>query len=257
MSYNNLTGQIDKNIIEYPLFINSYDRNYDVYPDPFSFKVTFNPTGSKTQTIWKNGTPTTTTYSGTPEPHIHNSFKNVKYIKLEHVILPNQYKLTTGAHTSEIDSTATYSGDDISDDRYIVMKIDEFNSILEYSTNNLVRDSSFILHGAKSVGSRSTLYVPTDVIKEFPTSDLGNIKTMTFSFYRTDGEKLQIYGLDDDVPDRATCEALRRDSNGDWVNPDYRCLQFYEAHPLHKDIQVQILMKIGVVKPTIGKKLFS
>lgn len=62
---------------EIPIYIDSKDRSIDVYPDPFSFKVSFNPIGNHT-----------------PQPHISEIIRNVKLIKLEYLTLPMSTNFT-------------------------------------------------------------------------------------------------------------------------------------------------------------------
>lgn len=64
-------------IREIPLYIDSKDRDIEKYPDPFSFRVAFNPIGSYT-----------------PTPHISEVIRNVKLVKLEYLTLPMTTRYT-------------------------------------------------------------------------------------------------------------------------------------------------------------------
>lgn len=75
---------IDSNVNEKPkediikditLVIDSMDRDIDLYPNSFDFRVKFNPTSTDKQ------------------PYINKKLENIKSIKLEAVIVPNYYKL--------------------------------------------------------------------------------------------------------------------------------------------------------------------
>ena len=49
LTHNNVAPDVlDEHIIEYRINIDSLDRDISVYPDPFSFKVKFNPPSSGT-----------------------------------------------------------------------------------------------------------------------------------------------------------------------------------------------------------------
>jgi hypothetical protein len=75
--HNNVTDNTSiENLIEYSVLVDSGDRNYTKFPNPFDYRVYFNP-------------PT-----GTTDAYIHRSFENVKYIKLETGILPRKYSLS-------------------------------------------------------------------------------------------------------------------------------------------------------------------
>lgn len=79
--HNNVHDKVlDENIIEYKIDIDSIDRDITVYPDPFSFVVNFAPIPSSCSYGQRMG--------GTPTPHILIDFRNVKYIKLQNIILP-------------------------------------------------------------------------------------------------------------------------------------------------------------------------
>lgn len=91
--HNNLHDNLlTEYISEYHINIDSDDRKIEAYPDPFNYTVTFNSSGKMVYSSIrrKNGD-----FSGfdnielpeTPAPVIMRPFKNVKFIKLDHVIL--------------------------------------------------------------------------------------------------------------------------------------------------------------------------
>lgn len=74
---NNLAPIImNKEIKEYPIYIDSMNRDIKMYPNPFNYVVQLNPTDQV------NGA------------YIERRFENVKYIKLEKAVLPKYYNLT-------------------------------------------------------------------------------------------------------------------------------------------------------------------
>lgn len=73
---NNLTDKkIDLQLIEYPLTIDSVNRNLTNYPDPFTYRVILKPSDFS------------------PQPYILRDFVNIKYIKLDIAALPKNYRL--------------------------------------------------------------------------------------------------------------------------------------------------------------------
>jgi hypothetical protein len=69
-------------ISEYVIYINSSDRNYEAYPNPFDYRVDF------------NGAPSSKNENGVPNPtnaNIAKYLKNIKFINLKTVILPRRY----------------------------------------------------------------------------------------------------------------------------------------------------------------------
>jgi hypothetical protein len=72
--YNNISDKISVDIlVEYVIMIESIDRDIEKYPNPFKYKIYFNPVAQ------------------TKDAYIYKTFENVKYIKLETAILPRKY----------------------------------------------------------------------------------------------------------------------------------------------------------------------
>lgn len=75
--FNNNFGRDDyDNVMEDILKIDSLDRNIDIYPDPFTFKVRFNQQPNKYDKYGRNG------------PIINRPLKNIKSIRLTQAIFP-------------------------------------------------------------------------------------------------------------------------------------------------------------------------
>ena len=86
MMHNNIKKELLKEVVqEYQLFIDSKDRDKDVYTNPFSFILTFSPQGDSME---KNSLGVNTLIKGDPRPHISIDFKNVKYLRIDNLILP-------------------------------------------------------------------------------------------------------------------------------------------------------------------------
>jgi len=74
---NNLAPVLmNKEVREYPIYIDSVDRDLTLYPDPFNYKVTLN---ANTSSI---------------APYIDKRFEMVKYIELKKAVLPRLFNLT-------------------------------------------------------------------------------------------------------------------------------------------------------------------
>ena len=72
--YNNISDKVSIDVlVEYVIIIESIDRDIEKYPNPFRYKVQFNPVAQ------------------TKDAYIYKTFENVKYIKLETAILPRKY----------------------------------------------------------------------------------------------------------------------------------------------------------------------
>lgn len=85
--HDNLTSE---QIIDYQINIDSDDRKIETYPDPFNYIVSFKALGRGKD------------FPETPGPVIIRSFSNIKYIKLDNIILSkyNMNKYTLEQHIS-------------------------------------------------------------------------------------------------------------------------------------------------------------
>lgn len=74
--HNNVKDKAIDILTEFTIVIDSSDRDITKYPNPFQYRVFFNPV------------------SGTKDAYIFRTFENVKYIKLETAVLPRKYYFT-------------------------------------------------------------------------------------------------------------------------------------------------------------------
>ena len=130
--HNNI-GEIvlDEHIVEYRINIDSIDRDISIYNDPFNFTVKFNPPAKsiiRTEVLIdpcnrsKGTRIEESLMEGPPRPHINREFKNVKYIKLDSIILPQHHGIVKGTNGYEFDKDKF-----LVDDRFIVLRIKELD----------------------------------------------------------------------------------------------------------------------------------
>src|SRR3989304_8402001 len=168
--HNNIkTNILEKNIIEYRINIDSIDRNIDLFPDPFHFDVTFNP-------IIDNRNQTSS-------PFVLKEFKNVKYIKLDTVILPR--------HNSTDDNCEYYS---LLDDRFVILSLGDIgenrttlftqsnNRNSHYVKQNNISNSFAHITPDKMYGSRFYTGSTCFGYYVFKDSHLGNINSLKINF---------------------------------------------------------------------------
>jgi hypothetical protein len=74
-------------LVQYGVNVDSSDRDIIAYPNPFNFKIIFNGSGLNTQ------------------PVIQKKFKDIKYLKLETLTIPNNYTISKTALTITPDAT--------------------------------------------------------------------------------------------------------------------------------------------------------
>lgn len=227
--HNNIGEQVmDEHVVEYRINIDSTDRDISAFPDPFSYRVTFAPPSGRI--IRKSSGRILTAdekYNGPPEPHILIDFENVKYIKLDSIIVPIYTKLEdTGGGVWAIDTSDESA---IHDDRFIMLKVKEFENEFTYGTNIASTKSFAQVIPDKLIGTKHCLGYPYYGSKTFKNSDLGNVHQMTFEFCDSRGNKIAIDGLDSTVTDET----------------DVR-------HPLYDAHQNHISLVIGVVEAQIN-----
>jgi hypothetical protein len=74
-------------LVQYGVNVDSTDRDITVYPNPFNFKIIFNGTGKNVQ------------------PVVQKKFKDIKYLKLETLTIPNKYTIAKKALATNFDTT--------------------------------------------------------------------------------------------------------------------------------------------------------
>lgn len=209
-------------IIEYYLNIDSIDRSLPAYPNPFRFTVTFGGYGATIdrKTFLKKNVDTYGTqneskkytksisYEGTPGPVINKKFKNVKYLRLDYVILPRTNVIIRENCISGISDGEIISGSGDSDincclsenqsDRiaykykYLILRINEIKSDKILGTNRNLENDVFILYPDKIMGSNHIMWLPTSGTRTYKNSILENINRLTFEILTPEGEELNI-----------------------------------------------------------------
>jgi len=251
---------LDEHIVEYRINIDSLDRDPLFYNDPFCFTVKFNPPSSSTIRTEvpidsKNKSKGTrfesTVMRGPPKPHISKEFKNVKYVKLDSVVLPQYSNIIEdedGEYILDPDSR-------LIDDRFVVLRIKELDDdkglkIYDTGEGSLRYDDEDgshpypkpfgLIFPDKLLGRVYYTGTPYHSSKIYRNSDLGNINQLTIQFYDSCGKKLKFDNLFSDI-DIEKCK-----QDGDHIPlSDVR-------HPLNKKIQVHLSFIIGVVESQVN-----
>jgi hypothetical protein len=252
--HNNIADNVlDEHIVEYRINIDSLDRDIRAYPNPFNFKVKFNPPSSgvvRSEVIKKGKLESENRFvSGPPRPHINKEFKNVKYVKLDNVILPQFSNILIEDDDVDFDpaSFLVY-------DRYIALVIKELdcnrifctsdgNLRVNPDTNEMVTPPKPFAHifPDKLLGRHYYTGTPYYGSKIFKNSLLGNINSMTIQLYNSCGNLLKYdnqLSYDELKPDG--------DKGQDIIPPsDLR-------HPLNKYTQIHLSFIVGVVESQIN-----
>lgn len=215
--HNNINENLlVEQVIEYNLNIDSKDRSISAYPNPFDFTVTFGGHGSvvENKTFIKK-TPINLgavneskyenkkiVYEGTPGPIINKRFKNVKYLRLDYLILPrtNVIKKNDNSLLSSefIDDCISYEDKDklTYKYKYLILRINEIKSDKILGTNRNLENDTFILYPDKLMGRNHIMWLPTSGSRNYKNSNLENITRLTFEILSPKGETLCIYDED-------------------------------------------------------------
>jgi hypothetical protein len=178
--HNNLhENLISEFSVDYTVDIDSKDRDISVYPDPFKYNVMFSPVKE------------------TPAPYINRAMKNIKYIRIDNVILPKYYGIVYDSGTS---SWIMDTSKDLSQDRYVIMKIKNLDSQYNLSTNSIVETNGIkLIPDTIMTGSNFYYAVPgnaKNIIKTYNMSLLGNLDRLYIEFYSSSGNLLKYNNLD-------------------------------------------------------------
>lgn len=252
--HNNIGDSVlDEHVVEYRINIDSLDRDIKTYPNPFDFRVKFDPPATsilRTESLKKGQLDANQDkFSGAPMPHIGRNFRNVKYVKLDSIILPQFSNLCIDCDDNVIFDPESR----LVDDRYVILAVPELEMDRIYSTSD---DSIRILeNGQKIQPPRPFGYVFPDKLlgrafyvgtpfhssKIYNNSDLGNINQLTIKLYNSCGEPLKYDG-------QYTAKQLAEFKEAQDPVPisDLR-------HPLNKNTQVYLSFIIGVVESQINK----
>lgn len=234
--HNNLGDNLlNERLMEYKINIDSYDRDINTYLDPFKFVVTFDPAPKQliaTDTYIdpvdakKGKYIKTTQFNASPSPYIDRTFHNVKYVKVDTVVLPQWGKI--------IENT---SGDYIFDptssllkDRFITLKIKELNTPTFCATNNRLAGDTFQLFPDRLLGLDYYVATPYYASRIYPNAQLGNIKKLSVEFFDSFGDPLT-YGkvLDPKIVDPLSLQ-----------------------NPLNKKIQPNVNLIFGIVESELN-----
>jgi hypothetical protein len=119
--YNNISDKISVDIlVEYIIIIESIDRDIEKYPNPFKYKVFFNP------------------ISQTKDAYIYRTFTNVKYIKLESAILPRKYSYSRSDITSTLSDPDFFINREWNDNENFTIETINYTIIESYTLDNIL-----------------------------------------------------------------------------------------------------------------------
>ncbi len=232
--HNNIAPTVlDEHIVEYRIMLDSVDRDIKCYPDPFSYVVKFNPVGSSSTRTSNNEF---LKFDGSPKPHINKEFINIKYVKLENVILP-QYSNIKEKHGEYVFDSKSI----IVTNMYNSLIIEELNNERIYTTSDTAPVPFALFIPDKLIGTTYYSGTPYYGAKIFKNSLLGNITQLHVQFADSNGIPLKF----DNLKTYDDLQQYEYDNGEPFPITDMQ-------HPLNKKIQNHISLIFGVVECQIN-----
>jgi len=139
-----------------------------------------------------------------------------------------------------------FSSKSLDSDRYLILTINEITDNNINSTNNALRQAFCLLY-PDSYGELHYYAATNYQDKIWKMSNLANINRLTLNLSDSFGNPLQMPNLDYYVTTGKICNC---------TGTNYACPCFYIRHPYYKWLQVQYMIKFGVVETEIDKKIF-
>lgn len=215
---NNLKPNVlVENIVEYHINIDSDDRDIKTYPDPFYYTVSFKALG---RSRFSNDPCDKENYEiipETPAPVIIRSFKNVKFVRIDRVILSRycvkKYQVNQCIEIcnnklvvyTKVDCIRPFENENkecsictfkdckchlANNYKFINLRMKELQSNHIYSTNSETSDNSFILSLDKSIGVGYNTWICPFGSVIFPTTLLYNLNRLTIEFLDSRGKRI-------------------------------------------------------------------
>jgi len=220
--------------------MNGYDL--DAYLENANYNTVSNIGGSKTVTVAQRYEVTFVLNTITPISII------VKFMVDNAVSTRRTYEFTTKLNdgTNGLLDFYYFSSKSLDTDRYVMLNIEEINDNNVNSTNSALRDA-FCLLSPDSYGELHYYASTNYQDKIYKMSNLGNINRLTLTLKDSYGNQLLMPNLDFHINTGKVCNC---------DGSDYGCPCTYIRHPYYKWLQVQYMIKLGVVETEIDKKIF-
>jgi hypothetical protein len=192
--HNNLESNLfNESYIDYTIHVDSGDRTTSVFPSPYSFVLNFGGAGPGRNKYYNAaGVLQIVDYNGAPDPIIDRKFRNVKTVILDKIFFP-KYIGYERIETNPIGPIYDYSGNVTlaSRYRYVIVRIQELDNNRMYSTNNYVRDDSFVMYNDKTLGDANIgVWIASPYKRTYLKSALKNIDKFTINIVDPKGNPI-------------------------------------------------------------------
>jgi len=214
--HNNLESNLfNESYIDYTIHVDSTDRNITVFPSPYNFVLNFGGAGpSRNKFYNSSGNLQTVDFNGAPEPIIDRKFRNVKTVILDKIFFPKYIgfeRLGAGPNYDYSGNVALASRY-----RYVIVRIKELDNNRMYSTNNYVRDDSFVMYNDKTLGEAGVgIWIASPYKRTYLKSALKNVDKFTIEIVDPQGNSIvptwKNAGNDEPIPQSELDNEATRD----------------------------------------------
>jgi len=219
---------------------NNIDNDVDAFLEGTNYNIVSSINGTKRSVVGNNSilftlnSITATNYS-------------IKFMIDNNIATRRCYEFNTtpGASLGDLDFYF-FSSKGLDTDRYLMLTIEEIADNNINSTNKSLRKAFCLLY-PDSYGELHYYAASNYQDKIYKMSNLGNINRLTLTLSDSYGKELLMPYLDYHMNSSKACYC-----NDD----DFGCPCSYIRHPYYKWLQVQYMIKVGVVETEIDKKIF-
>jgi hypothetical protein len=214
--HNNLELNLyNESYIEYTIHVDSTDRNTTIFQSPYNFILNFGGAGpSRNKFYNSSGNLQQVDFSGAPDPIIDRKFRNVKSVILDKIFFPKYIgfqRLGAGPiydYSGNVTLASRY--------RYVIVRIKELDNNRMYSTNNYVRDDSFVMYNDKTLGEAGVgIWIASPYKRTYLKSSLKNIDKFTIEIVDPKGNPIfptwDNGGTDENIPQSELTNQDNRD----------------------------------------------
>lgn len=250
--HNNLGNiLLNEEIREYSVMIDSKDRNYQVYPDPFCYEVKFHPLPKSKEKI--NGK---IVVHEEPAPTINDNFTHVRYIKLEKISLPLYNRIKKKIEEDDNEYYEKWVVDTLkplTDNLYIVLSLgNEYADDNYKSTNDVLSESFATIYFNSKANNTHYFGCTSNGLKIFPQDQLGKIDKLKITFMDPYGQPIRCGHINKKIKSNMECTC--NDPEGDEITDCFKHNLFHALNPI---FQHHLHFKVGVVEPRLNKLTFN
>lgn len=219
-------------ITEYIVHVDSGDRDISAFPNPFKYTVSLNkPSRVTYRSTDIHGNPISEVMEGAPNPIINKDFSNIKYIKLDRIMLPKYKVLKEDVNGDWTSFETSDFSNSIFHDRYVILKINQFSNNKVYGTNTNLDSSFGIIYPELDIGNNFFFGNTSNCKNVYRDNQLLSLDSFTVELLDSNGDLLNFRGYD---------------LGGNYINNILDSTKSDLRNPYNTLLQNTMTLKIGV-----------